>query len=155
MILGQKILIERKGTDGDIGKVGQMIAELDGKIDAFGLGGTDLFIQVLGRRYYLRDSLKLAKNAKQTPMVCGAGLKDTLERKVVADLDSRLHWQNKKVLMVLAVDRFGMAEALAQHKADVLYGDLIFGVGLPVPIRSLQTVGRVASCCAYRGTCTY
>ncbi len=143
-ILGQKVLIERKGTDGDVDKVGQMITDLDGKIDAFGLGGTDLFIQVLGRRYYLRESLKLAKNAQKTPMVCGAGLKDTLERLVVTDLDKILHWQGKKVLMVSAVDRFGMAEALAQRKADVLYGDMIFTLNLPVPLRTLKALSRVA-----------
>ena len=111
-ILGQKVLIERKGTDGDVAKVGQMITDLDGKIDAFGLGGTDLFLQILGRRYYLKDSLRLAKHAQKTPIVCGAGLKDTLERLVVSDLDQMLHWKNKRVLMVLAVDRFGMAETL-------------------------------------------
>ena len=144
VILGQDILIERFGTDGDMAKAGQMIADLDGKIDAFGLGGTDLFIQVADKRYYLRDSLKLAKNAKKTPLVCGAGLKDTLERRVVTDLDKTLHWQNKKVLMVSAVDRFGMAEALAQHKANVLFGDLIFTLGLPIEIKSLTSLGRLS-----------
>jgi hypothetical protein len=144
VILGQTILIERFGTDGDMAKAGQMIAELDGKVDAFGLGGTDLFIQVAGTRYYLRDSLKLARNAKKTPMVCGAGLKDTLERLVVTELDKTLHWQGKKVLMVSAVDRFGMAETLAQHKAEVLFGDLIFTLGLPIAIKSLKTLGRLA-----------
>ncbi len=144
VILGQKTLIERFGTDGDMAKAGQMFADLDGQVDAFGLGGTDLFIQVSGRRYYLRDSLKLAKHAQKTPMVCGAGLKDTLERQVVADLDKTLRWQDKKVLMVSALDRFGMAEALAQHKADVLYGDTIFTLGLPIAVRSLKTLNRLA-----------
>jgi hypothetical protein len=144
-LLGQDILIERIGTDGDMAKAGQMFANLDGKVDAFGLGGTDLFIQVANRRYYLRDSLKLAQNAKKTPLVCGAGLKDTLERMVVAELDKTLRWQAKKVLMVSAVDRFGMAEALAKHGADVLYGDMIFTLGLPVPLRSLQSLALLAS----------
>jgi hypothetical protein len=143
-LLGTPILLERRGTNGDIPKAAQMIESLDGKIDAFGLGGMDLFIQAAGRRYYLRDGVRLASHAKKTPMVCGAGLKDTLERIVVKDLDKTLHWRGKKVLMVSAVDRFGMAEALAEAGADVLYGDLIFGVSLAIPIRSLKTLARTA-----------
>ncbi len=144
-LLGTPIILERRGTDGDMGKAAQMIEDLDGKVDAFGLGGMDLFIQAAGRRYYLRDGVRLASHAKKTPMVCGAGLKDTLERVVVKDLDKTLHWQGKKVLMVSAVDRFGMAEALAETGADVLYGDMIYALGLPIPLRSLTTLSRIAS----------
>lgn len=143
-LLGTPIILERRGTDGDMPKAAQMIESLDGKVDAFGLGGMDLFIQAAGRRYYLRDGVRLASHAKKTPMVCGAGLKDTLERVVVKDLDTKIHWQGKKVLMVSAVDRFGMAEALADVGANVLYGDLIFGLGLVVPIKSLKTLARTA-----------
>ncbi|CAN5737261.1 hypothetical protein BH24DEI2_BH24DEI2_16680 [soil metagenome] len=113
-LLGQRVVIERRGTDGDLAKAAELLKSLDGKIDALGLGGTDLFIQAAGRRYYLRDSLKLAKNATKTPIVCGAGLKDTLERIVVRNLDAALHWRGKKVLLLSAVDRFGMAETLAE-----------------------------------------
>jgi hypothetical protein len=143
-ILGTPILLERRGTDGDMPKAAQMIEDLDGKVDAFGLGGMDLFIQAAGNRYYLRDGVRLASHAKRTPMVCGAGLKDTLERIVVKDLDKTLYWKGTKVLMVLAVDRFGMAETLSEVGADVLYGDLIFGVGLDIPLRSLRALTRTA-----------
>jgi hypothetical protein len=143
-ILGTPILIERTGTDGSIPKAIKLIDKLDGTIDAFGLGGTDLYIQTAGQKYYLRDSLKLARHAVKTPMVCGAGLKDTLERSIVQKLDSIIGWKNKKVLMVSAVDRFGMAESLAQAGADILYADLIYILGLKVPLKSLQSLSRVA-----------
>ena len=143
-LLGKPILIERKGSGGDLKKAAQMLRDLDGKVDAFGLGGTDLFIQAAGKRYYLRESLKLAKNAQVTPLVCGAGLKGTLERIVVRDLDKTLHWQDKRVLMLSAVDRFGMAETLAECGADVIYADLIFILGLPVPLKSLKALARLA-----------
>lgn len=143
-LLNTPIILERRGTDGDIPKAIKMIEDLDGKVDAFGLGGMDLFIQAADRRYYLRDGVRLASHAKKTPMVCGAGLKDTLERIVVKDLDKLIHWQGKKVLMVSAVDRFGMAETLASEGADVLYGDLIFGLRVAIPIRSLPALSRLA-----------
>jgi hypothetical protein len=137
-LLGQPLRIERRGTDGDLSRAAALIRELDGQVDAIGLGGLDLFFVAGGRRYYLRDGERLAREARNTPVVCGAGLKDSLERIVVEQLDERFHWQGKRVLMVSGVDRFGMAEALAQHGAQVRYGDLIFALGLPIPLNDIR-----------------
>ncbi|HEX7005333.1 MAG TPA: quinate 5-dehydrogenase [Trueperaceae bacterium] len=143
-LLGRRVRIERTGTDGDLTRAAELIRELDGKVDAVGLGGLDHFVMAAGRRYYLRDGARLARVAKRTPVVCGAGLKDTLERVTVEKLDQLIGWKDRKVLMVSAVDRFGMAEALAQHQAQVLYGDLIFALGLPLPIYDLRRLELVA-----------
>lgn len=143
-LLDRTITVERIGTDGDMQRAGELIRELDGKVDAIGLGGIDIYLQALGRRYYLRDAVRLAANATTTPVVCGAALKDTLERLVVEQLEPVIGWRERKVLMVAGVDRFGMAEALDQHQADVLYGDLIFALGLPVRLHSLSALARAA-----------
>ncbi|MDR1702887.1 MAG: quinate 5-dehydrogenase, partial [Sporomusaceae bacterium] len=45
-------------------------------------------------------------------------------------------FKNKKVLLVSAVDRFGLAESLLAHGADIIFGDLLFGLGLPCPIKN-------------------
>jgi hypothetical protein len=52
--------------------------------------------------------------------------------------------KDMRVLMVSALDRFGMAESFAGLNADVIYGDLIFALGLPLPIKSVKTLERVA-----------
>ena len=57
-LLGYKVAIERRGTDGDLTRAGAEICELDGKVDAIGLGGTDLFVTAGRRRYYIRDSVR-------------------------------------------------------------------------------------------------
>jgi len=145
-ILGQKFAIERRGTDGDMGKAIAMIKELDGQVDAFGLGGTDLYVYAGNRRYVLRDAKRIVEAAKITPVVDGSGLKNTLERRVVSYLAEQqgIQFKDKKVLVVSAVDRFGMAEALVDTGAAVVFGDLIFVLGLPIPIRSLATIGVIA-----------
>src|SRR5690625_5801215 len=97
-------------------KAAELIRSLDGKVDAIGLGGIDIYLVAGDRRYYLRDGLKLAQNATVTPVVCGAALKDTLERMVVERLEPEISWDSRKVLMVAAVDRFGMAEALDRDR---------------------------------------
>lgn len=143
-LLGHKVNIRRIGTDGDMKRAAQLIRELDGQVDAIGLGGIDIYLQAAGRRYYLQDGVRLASQASSTPVVCGAALKDTLERLTVEKLEPLIGWRDRRVLMVAGVDRFGMAEALDEHGADVLYGDLIFAIGLPVRLRSLKALQRAA-----------
>lgn len=145
-LAGQRVLVERIGTDGDVRRAIQLIRELDGKVDAIGLGGIDLYIRAGDRRWAFRDALRLAAAARQTPVVDGGGLKDTLERWVVEYLTREAGWSfaGRRTLMVLAVDRFGMAEALAQAGADVIFGDLIFGLGVPIPLRSLRQLQVLA-----------
>ena len=41
-LLGEKVSIERIGTDGDMEAAALKYKELDGKVDAFGVGGAEL-----------------------------------------------------------------------------------------------------------------
>ncbi len=144
-VLGRRVRLRRVGTGGDLAAARAMIEELDGKVDAIGLGGIDLYFAVKDKRYYVRDALRLARAAKLTPVVCGAGLKNTLERMSIRALAPTLAWPGRRVLMVSAVDRFGMAEELARQGADVFYGDVVFALGLPVPVRTLGGLVRLAN----------
>lgn len=146
-ILGEDFLIERRGTDGDKKKAYQLFTELDGQYDAFGIGGIDLYIYTSKNRYAFRDAKKLIKNVRHTPAVDGSGLKNTLERMVIEYLEEKagMNFRNKRVLMVAAVDRFGMAETFTSLEADIIFGDLIFGLGIPIGIRSLKNLHRIAS----------
>lgn len=146
-ILGEDFLIERRGTDGDKKKAYQLFTELDGQYDAFGIGGIDLYIYTSKNRYAFRDAKKLIKNVCHTPAVDGSGLKNTLERMVIEYLEEKagMNFRNKRVLMVAAVDRFGMAETFTSLEANIIFGDLIFGLGIPIGIRSLKNLHRIAS----------
>ena len=144
--LGEEFAIERVGTDGDMALFRRKLVELDGKVDAFGLGGTDMHIWAAGRRYTFREIQNLASAAVQTPVVDGSGLKNTLERETVRRLqsDGAVDFAHAKVLLVSGVDRFGMAEALAETGASVVYGDFMFGLGLPIALRSLGALQSAA-----------
>jgi len=145
-ILGEKLEISRIGTDGDMEKAKSLIVELDGQVDAFGLGGIDLYVYAGEKRYVLREAVQLARMAKKTPVVDGSGLKNTLERRVIDYLEKNcaFPWREKKVLMVCAMDRFGMAQSLAKLGCQTIYGDLMFALGLPFPLKSLTTLERIA-----------
>ncbi|MCS7209439.1 MAG: hypothetical protein NZ874_07695 [Fimbriimonadales bacterium] len=145
VIAGEPFLIERIGTDGDLRRFQQLFAELDGKVDALGIGGADLHIWVGTRRYTFRSIQKLVAVAQQTPVVDGSGLKNTLEREALRWIQAHrvIDLSRCTVLLVAAVDRFGMAQELAQLAKHVIYGDLVFAVGLPIPLRSYRTVERL------------
>lgn len=146
-ILGVPFRIERIGTDGDLAKFAQMFADLDGKVDALGVGGADIFVVVGERRYAFRQIQKLVAGAKHTPVVDGSGLKHTLERETIRRLqrDGTVDFKQERVLLVSAVDRFGMAQALIEAGAKTVYGDLLFGLGLPFPVRSYGTVKLIGA----------
>jgi len=143
-LLGEEVVLERRGTDGDFRKALALIAELDGRVDAIGLGGIDLYLWAGGRRYTIRDAKRLKEAARKTPVVDGSGLKHTLERRAVAQLAGLIDWKETKVLLPSAVDRFGLAEALHEAGARVLYGDFIFALGLPIPLYSLSFLQKLA-----------
>jgi hypothetical protein len=144
-ILGEPFRIERRGTDGSLERFGRLFEELDGQVDALGIGGADLYVVVGERRYTFRQIERLAKKAKRTPVVDGSGLKHTLERETVRALQREgiVDFARERVLLVSAVDRFGMAQALEEIGGEVIYGDLLFGLGLPIPLRSYAAVRRL------------
>lgn len=141
--LGERsFLVERRGTDGDFDRARQLMEEWDGKVDAIGLGGTDLYVYAGHTRYTFRESAKLIANVRKTPVLDGSGLKNSLERKLIRQLaaDNIVPIKGSKVLLVCAVDRFGMAEALQEAGAQVMFGDLIFGLGIHKPLYSLKSL---------------
>lgn len=142
--LGETFVLERIGTDGSWEKAIELVKELDGKVDAFGLGGADLYVYAGNHRYTFRDAARMARAARKTPMLDGSGLKHTLERNAIRLLEPQIGWKDKKVLVPSAVDRFGLAEALDAAGARVLFGDLIFGLGLPIPIYRLSLLQKLA-----------
>lgn len=140
---GKKFIVERLGTDGDLGKAKELLESLDGEAAAFGLGGTDLYVCAGNERYTFRESAELIANVHKTPVLDGSGLKNSLERKVINELarTNKLTIKGAKVLLMCGVDRFGMAEALQENGAKVTLGDLIFSLNINKPLYSLKSLG--------------
>jgi hypothetical protein len=145
-LLGEEFDISRVGTDGKLDAAIAKVHELDGNVDAIGLGGIDVYLYAGKHRYALRDGLRLLEAAKTTPVVDGSGLKNTLEREAVRYMreDLGIDLRGKKILMVSALDRFGMAQALVDAGADVLFGDFIFALDLDKPVKGLHEFEEMA-----------
>ena len=143
---GEDILVERIGMDGNIDRAHKMYLDLDGKVDAFGVGGVDLYLRLDEREYPLRAALKLVEGVKSTPLVDGRGLKHTLERRVFElakkDLDGMPHFE--QAFVPVAIDRIGLAMAAAEVSDRIVLGDLMVALGVPLPVYGIPTFKRVA-----------
>lgn len=145
-VLGHPFRIERIGTDGNYKQALSLIQSLDGEVDAIGLGGIDRYLIAGERRYEIKQAKRMARAAQRTPIVNGSGLKHTLEPATLRFLQNEgiIDFREKRVLLMCGVDRFGMAEALSQFGCSVIYGDLIFALGIPIPIFSLSSLKILA-----------
>jgi len=146
-LLGERVQIERIGTDGSMEKAAQLYQELDGKVDAFGVGGADLGLMVDNHWYPLYSVRPMVRHVRQTPLVDGTGLKNTLEKRVAPFLQRHIgsYITKKKVLMTGGADRWGMTESFAQEGYEFIFGDLMFALGIGIPIRTQQGVKRLAA----------
>lgn len=145
-LLGEKVSIERIGTDGDEAKARQMFREMDGKVDAFGLGGYDLGVHTPWKFYPLYDALKVVQDVKQTPYVDGSGLKETLEARVMQWVEQKIgsEIQPKTAFLVAGITRYGMTESFIKAGYQCVFGDLMFGLDIPIAIRSMSSLNILA-----------
>jgi hypothetical protein len=148
-LLGETVRIERIGTDGDMEKAAEKYRELDGIVDAFGVGGADLGLMVDDKWYPLHSVKPMVRHIKKTPVVDGTGLKNTLEKRIVPVMEAHikpyLDQVGRRALITLGADRWGTAAAFANAGYDCVFGDLMFGLGMGIPLHSLSQVKRMAA----------
>lgn len=145
-LLGQRISIERIGTDGDIDKATRLYNELDGQVDALGVGGTDLYLRVGDRWYPFRRMHRMVSGVKKTPVVDGAGVRRAVERQIMQFVEKELGTaiSPKTCLITVAADRYDMAQSAVAAGYETVFGDLMFGLGIDIPLHTLPAVHRVA-----------
>jgi hypothetical protein len=148
-LFGEKVVIERIGTDGDMEAAAQRYKELDGNVDAFGVGGADLGLMVDNKWYPLYSVQPMVRFVKKTPLVDGAGLKNTLENRIAPFIDAKIgeyvREKGKKVFVVMGADRWGMSTSFVEAGYEHTFGDLMFALGLPFAIHSLGAVKTLAA----------
>ncbi|MHB8778052.1 MAG: quinate 5-dehydrogenase [Anaerolineales bacterium] len=148
-LLGEQVRIERIGTDGDMEAAALKYKELDGTVDAFGVGGADLGAIVEGKFYPFHSVQKLVRYIKKTPVVDGGGLKNTLENRAPAFLDKKIgdyiNQRGRKVMVTVGVDRWGLSKSFAEAGYETVFCDLMFALDVPIPVRTMKGLKTLAA----------
>ncbi|HHY39027.1 MAG TPA: quinate 5-dehydrogenase [Clostridia bacterium] len=133
-IAGFEFLVERRGVGGDLEKACALVRELDGKVDAIGLGGVNLYYQFKDKFYPIREGFRLAKCATVTPVFDGSFVKRWVEPHVLERLEGTdaVKLAGKRVILVSVLDRYYLGKKCAELGARVFIGDALFGLGIPL-----------------------
>jgi hypothetical protein len=144
-LLGQEIIIERIGTNGDEAKAKKLYEELDGQVDCLGVGGAVLSFSAVDRSYTMPGVYRLIQNVHRTPVVDGTGFKSVMERRLAAAVDREIGAEVEKrtALIASAADRMGQALSFAEAGYELAFGDLMFALGVPIVLRSMDSLKTV------------
>ncbi len=138
-VLGQPIEVRRIGTNGDVARATALIRQYDGQVDAIGLGGLTPVFRVGAARYPHHEAIA---GARRTPVVDGGMLKASLERWAVQKAAEMVRgiFNYRRILITSGVERYQLAQALAQFEGQLRFADPIVHLGPPFlpPPRSLR-----------------
>jgi len=149
-LLGEKVRLERIGTDGSLEKAAKLFEEMDGKVDAFGVGGTNLGSMVGDWWVPLKSIAPMVRGVRKTPIVDGTGLKVTSEGKVAQAVEGIVdeigEGFSRKAMFTAAIDRWGTVRSFLDAGYECCFCDFMFGLGIPIPVyteRMLMVLARI------------
>jgi hypothetical protein len=142
---GRPVRLVRRGTDGSIEGALELCRSYEGVAAAMGVGGTNITLDVAGRSYPIRDGRRMAAAVTRSRIGDGNRVKKILQQQAVrALLDAGIPLRGRPALVTSAADRWSLAEALAEAGCELVYADLMVGLGLPLALRSPAAVRRLS-----------
>lgn len=137
---GGVVEICRLGTEGDFRRAAELLRRYEGSVNAFGLGGVNLYLRAAQRFYRLPAGWELARVPERTPVCDGTWIKARWEPRALglAVPACGLELAGKKVLFSSVLDRWELAAALEQAGACLLVGDAAFALRVPVLFPGLR-----------------
>ncbi len=125
---GEKVVLKRKGTGGDVRKALHLLEHLDGKVAAIGLGGVNFVYRWGEARYPLPWGERLRRAVRKTPLGDGSRWKELVEPELVSSLPPG---RGEKVFFSSVLDRYPLARALEERGYRVMAADAWSALGWP------------------------
>jgi predicted amino acid dehydrogenase len=145
-LFGHEFHVQRLGTDGNIRRARELVAQLDGQTDVIGLGGMNFHFQV-GRHTFIHQQIQTVAHAAQaTPVVDGTHMKNTLERWALSQVAQQQPelFRYRRIFVLSGVDCYATAQVLSQLTDRMVFGDPIFHLNLPITLKSFGQLERYA-----------
>ena len=145
-LAGKRIRIQRIGVDGRYEKAQSLFRELDGTVDALGLGGAELGVNI-ARRYYPLQSIQRMVKGVKTPVTDGSGVRAVIEGNCGAWLlENHAEVVNpRRVFFCVASGRFDMVAGFHRAGFEMKFGDAGFILGLPLTTGNFWFAKLIAS----------
>jgi hypothetical protein len=91
----------------------------------------------------------MVRFVEKTPIVDGTGLKITLEGKAAAFLDREIpdyiQQYGRKAFIMTGADRWGLTRSFSEAGYECIFGDLMFSLGIPIPLRTARQLKILAA----------
>ena len=127
----------------DLARIREQIRSALERFDAVALEGLSCTFQIDGR-LYRHDFIwhQLGLDGIGGVVTDGAGLRASLERHIVRQAADQLkpHITGKRILFFSGLNRYGSAEVLNGYSKRLVFGDLLYGFRLGIPITSFSAL---------------
>lgn len=126
-------------SEPDLAYIKGRIRGLLADYDAVALEGLSCTFQIAGKSYrheYIWNQLSLSEH--NGIVTDGSGLRASLERHLVRQAADSLKpfIAGKRILFFSGLNRYGSAEVLSSYSKNLVFGDLLYGFRLGIPINS-------------------
>jgi len=142
---GREFEVHQVGLKRDLRQLERMLAEAPEQRVA--ISGVTLNYRFNGVDYQHRGlARRLKPLLRGREYSDGAAVKRTLERYLVDRAIARLavNFRDKRILVFSAVSRYDAAEVLAAQSRRIVFGDLLYGFRLGVPLTSVAALKKAA-----------
>lgn len=156
--LGQKFKIKRIGTNGDYDKAVDLLVQLDGEADAFGLGSVKLptpnknltLINMASSflDFVKDDSAKIAKlrSRLKTPVTTGDHLIGVAHEWAIRSLqfEHKGYFSNARVLFLSGMSNYRMAKVMSEFTENLSFADPVIENGISKLLNSFRDLDLYA-----------
>lgn len=145
-LFGERFHVRRIGTDGDTEKARRLVAEHDGLVDAIGLGGMAIEFRIGDRTWVHRETLRIARAARTTPVVGGRALKRIVDRWAIRDIGDREPdlFEERNVLFLSGIANYDMFHVMKGFTDHFIFADPILHFGVPQTLHTEDGLHRYA-----------
>lgn len=145
--MGQRISVQRLGTDGSASKAVQLLKHWEKHADALGLGVAKERYNVGSRRYFEKDNAPMASVVKRVPVTAGGRLHDILQEWALRHVQIKLgnYFNNARVLFFSGLGDYKLAMCMTEYSQNLQFADPLLQLGVPKLLTSLNALELYAA----------